>query len=76
MDIFRGGAAIMRRPSIRVMVLLGLGWIHLLVASTHVMLLISILGLVAILAEILHLGMLLLLRLLEHIPKKILGMNR
>jgi len=66
----------MRRPSIRVMVLLGLGWIHLLVASTHVMLLISILGLVAILAEILHLGMLLLLRLLEHIPKKILGMNR
>jgi len=66
----------MRWPSIRVMVLLGLGWIHLLVASTHVMLLISILGLVAILAEILHLGMLLLLRLLEHIPKKILGMNR
>jgi len=66
----------MRRPSIRVMVLLGLGWIHLLVASTHVMLLISILGLVAILAEILHLGMLLFLRLLEHIPKKILGMNR
>jgi len=66
----------MRRPSIRVMVLLGLGWIHLLVASTHVMLLISILGLVAILAEILHLGMLLLLRLLEHIPKKILGMHR
>jgi hypothetical protein len=49
-DIFRGGAAIMRGPRVRVVVLLGLGGVHLLEASNHVMLLVGILGLAAILA--------------------------
>jgi len=49
-DIFRGGTTIMRGPRVRVVVLLGLGGVHLLEATTHVMLLVSILGLTAILA--------------------------
>jgi len=66
----------MRGPRVRVVVLLSLGGVHLLEAVTHMMLLVSILGLGAILAEIRHLGVLLLLGLLEHIPEKILGVNR
>jgi len=73
-DIFRLVASKIRGSRVRVVVLLGLGGVMELAA--HMMLLVSILGLGLALAEVRHLGMLLLLGLLEHITEKILRVHR